>query len=81
MLDLFFFYVFFESVLIPMFVMIGFWGSRERKIRASYYFFLYTLFGSLFMLFGILYIYTITGTTAFEVLLYTRFTPEQQYKL
>lgn len=81
MLDLFFFYVVFESVLIPMFVIIGFWGSRERKIRAAYYFFLYTLFGSLFMLFGILYIYTITGTTDIEVLLASRFTANQQYKL
>ena len=38
-LDLLLFYIFFESVLIPMFLIIGFWGSRERKIRASYFFF------------------------------------------
>lgn len=38
-LDLLLFYVFFESVLIPMFVIIGVWGSRERKIRAAYQFF------------------------------------------
>ena len=44
-LDLLLFYVFFESVLIPMFIIIGIWGSRERKIRAAYQFFLYTLFG------------------------------------
>lgn len=81
MLDLFLFYVVFESVLIPMFIIIGFWGSRERKIRAAYYFFLYTLFGSLFMLFGILYIYTITGTTDIEILLSTKFTSCQQHKL
>lgn len=37
--NLFFFYVFFESVLIPMFIMIGVWGARERKINAAYYFF------------------------------------------
>ena len=42
-LDLLIFYVLFESVLIPMFLIIGAWGSRERKIRASY-FFLYTPF-------------------------------------
>ena len=42
-LDLLLFYVFFESVLIPMFIIIGVWGSRERKIRAAYHFFLYTL--------------------------------------
>ena len=38
-LDLLLFYVFFESVLIPMFLIIGIWGSRERKIKAAYYFF------------------------------------------
>ena len=43
LLDLFLFYVFFESVLIPMFFIIGIFGSRERKIRAAYQFFLYTL--------------------------------------
>ena len=51
------FYIFFESVLIPMFVIIGVWGSRERKIRAAYQFFLYTLFGSVLMLLAILFIY------------------------
>lgn len=44
-LDLFLFYVYFESILIPMFLLIGIWGSRERKIQAAYKFFLYTLFG------------------------------------
>ena len=37
-LDLLLFYIFFESVLIPMFLIIGIWGSRERKIRAAYFF-------------------------------------------
>jgi NADH-ubiquinone oxidoreductase chain 4 len=46
-LDLLIFYVFFESVLIPMFIIIGVWGSRQRKIKAAYQFFLYTLMGSL----------------------------------
>ena len=56
-MDLFLFYCFFEAVLIPMFLIIGIWGSRERKIHAAYQFFLYTLLGSLFMLLGIIYIY------------------------
>ena len=55
-LDLLLFYIFFESVLIPMFIIIGVWGSRERKIRAAYQFFLYTLFGSVLMLLAILLI-------------------------
>lgn len=57
MLDLLLFYVFFESVLIPMFIIIGVWGSRQRKIQAAYQFFLYTLLGSVFMLLAILFIF------------------------
>nr|YP_011008062.1 NADH dehydrogenase subunit 4 [Desmarestia aculeata]WBP69928.1 NADH dehydrogenase subunit 4 [Desmarestia aculeata] len=67
-LDLLFFYIFFETVLIPMFLVIGIWGSRQRKIRAAYMFFLYTLLGSLFMLIGIVYIYLFAGTTDYEAL-------------
>lgn len=77
-LDLFYFYVFFESLLIPMFIMIGVWGARERKIKAAYYFFLYTLFGSLFMLFGVLYLHLTTGSTNYFVILYTVLDQEQQ---
>ena len=55
-LDVLFFYIFFEAILIQMYIIIGFWGSRERKIRAVYLFFFYTLCGSIMMLIGILYI-------------------------
>jgi proton-translocating NADH-quinone oxidoreductase chain M len=72
--DLFLFYIFFESLLIPTFLVIGIWGSRERKIRASYLFFLYTLFGSIFMLLGVIYLYLYVGTTDFETLLFNSFT-------
>jgi NADH-quinone oxidoreductase subunit M len=68
-LDLLLFYIFFESVLIPMFLIVGVWGSRDRKILAAYYFFLYTLLGSVLMLLSILYIYYHVGTTDYEVLL------------
>lgn len=68
-LDLFLFYIFFESVLIPMFVIVGIWGSRSRKIRAAYQFFLYTLLGSIFMFFALLYIKSVLGTTNYIVLL------------
>lgn len=77
-LDVFLFYVFFEAILIPMFVLIGIWGSRERKIRAVYLLFFYTLFGSLLMLIGLLYIYSITGTLNLEYLLTWPFTFEEQ---
>ena len=68
-LDVLMFYILFESILIPMFLVIGIWGSRERKMLASYYFFLYTLLGSVVMLLSILYMYIQTGTTDYEILL------------
>ena len=77
-LDLLLFYIFFESVLIPMFIIVGVWGSRERKIRAAYFFFLYTLLGSVLMLLSILYIYYQVGTTDYEVLLTFSFSPLEQ---
>nr|QWK44888.1 NADH dehydrogenase subunit 4 [Saccharina subsessilis] len=77
-LDLLFFYIFFEAVLIPMFLVIGIYGSRERKIRAAYMFFLYTLLGSLFMLIGIVYIYLFAGSTNYEVLSVINFSSYDQ---
>jgi proton-translocating NADH-quinone oxidoreductase chain M len=77
-LDLLIFYILFESVLIPMFLIIGIWGSRERKIRASYFFFLYTLLGSVLMLLGIFYIYFVAGTTDYETLLTISLTSLEQ---
>jgi NADH-ubiquinone oxidoreductase chain 4 len=67
-LDLLLFYICFESILIPMFLIIGIWGNRERKITASYLFFLYTLLGSLFMLLSILVIYFTLGSLDFEMI-------------
>ena len=80
-LDLLLFYVFFEAILIPMFLLIGIWGSRERKLRAAYLLFFYTLFGSVLMLLGILYIYHITGNLNLEYLLTQEFTFNEQYWL
>lgn len=77
-LDLLLFYIFFEGVLIPMFIIIGVWGARERKIHAAYQFFLYTLLGSVLMLLAILIIYFNTGTTHLEVLLVTDFSEHRQ---
>ena len=67
-LDLITFYIFFESILIPMFLIIGVWGARTRKIKAAYQFFLYTLIGSLLMLIGIFIIYSDAGTTDYQLL-------------
>lgn len=77
-LDLFLFYIFFEAILIPMYLLIGVWGSRERKIRAAYLFFFYTFCGSIMMLVGILYIYSISGTLNLEYLLFFKFTETEQ---
>ena len=77
-LDLLLFYIFFESVLIPMFLIVGIWGSRERKILAAYYFFLYTLLGSVVMLLSILYIYYQVGTTDYETLITFSFSQLEQ---
>ena len=59
-LDMVLFYVFWELMLIPMFLIIGVWGS-ENRIYAAVKFFLYTMVGSLLMLVAILYMYWLTG--------------------
>lgn len=68
-LDAFYFFVCFESVLIPMFFLIGIWGSRQRKMHAVLQFFLYTMLGSVLMLCGIFFLYFETGSTHFLLLL------------
>ena len=81
-LDLVLFYVFFETILIPMFLVIGVWGSRTRKIRAAYQLFLYTLLGSILMLLALLTIYFEVGSTSYEIVLANirgvGFTPERE---
>jgi NADH-ubiquinone oxidoreductase chain 4 len=71
-LDILLFYIFFESILPPLFLLIGLFGS-SNKVRASFYLFLYTLFGSLFLLLAILTISSIMGTTDFDALFKTNF--------
>ena len=61
--DLFLFYVFWETMLIPMFLIIGIWGG-ERRIYATVKFFLYTAFGSILMLAAVIYlVYSLRATT------------------
>jgi NADH-quinone oxidoreductase subunit M len=66
--DLFLFYIFWETMLIPMFLMIGIWGG-ERRIYATIKFFLYTAFGSILMLAAVIYLVwslqTSTGVVSF----------------
>jgi NADH:ubiquinone oxidoreductase subunit 2 (subunit N) len=67
-LDLFLFYVFFESVLPILFTVIILYGSGEEKVRSALLLFLYTLLGSLFMLLAILQIFNYVGSTDFQLL-------------
>jgi len=66
--DMFLFFVFWEAMLVPMYLLIGIWGG-PRKLYAAIKFFLYTLFGSVLMLLGILFLYfhhhTLTGVYTF----------------
>ncbi len=78
-LDLFFFYIIFELILVPMVLIIFVWGSRSRKIKAGFYFFLYTLLGSLFMLIGLIFLYSEIGST--NIILLTYFLPSYEKQL
>ncbi|WPM32656.1 NuoM family protein [Hydrogenobacter sp. T-2] len=68
-LDLFLFYLFWEGMLIPMYFIIGLWG-HDRKVYAANKFFVYTFFGSVFLLLGlasiVVYGYIMTGTISFD---------------
>ena len=70
-LDLFLFYIFWEVMLIPMYLLIGVWGAPARRIYAAVKFFIFTMFGSLLMLVAILvicfYHHSITGTYTFDL--------------
>lgn len=64
-LDFIFFFFFFEAVVIPMYLLVGLWGSRVRKIYAAYQLFIYTLFGSFFMMVCFFDIYFQQGSASF----------------
>jgi NADH-quinone oxidoreductase subunit M len=76
-LDFVVFYMFFEGVLIPMYLIIGVWGGT-RRVYAAIKFFLYTLAGSVLMLLALLAMWGQTGTTDITVLLHTQFPPAMQ---
>ena len=77
-LDILLFYVFFESVLIPLFLIVGIWGGSATRVRAAFLLFLYTLFGSLFMLLAFLVIYYNVGSTDFQVVSLSEINLESQ---
>ena len=80
-LDIVGFYILFEGILIPMFLIIGIWGTREEKIQASYYFFFYTFVGSVFMLLAIFLLYSHAGTTDYQTLCSLKIESKLQYFL
>ncbi|MCB1885158.1 MAG: NADH-quinone oxidoreductase subunit M [Geminicoccaceae bacterium] len=79
-LDIVLFYVFFEGILIPMYLIIGVWGG-PRRIYASFKFFLYTLLGSVLFLIAVLVMYLHAGTTDIPTLMATDFPIDMQWWL
>lgn len=79
-LDLVLFYLFFEGGLIPMFLIIGIWGG-ERRVYASFKFFLYTLLGSVLMLLAVMALYATTGTTDIPALMKAELSADLQWWL
>jgi NADH-quinone oxidoreductase subunit M len=79
-LDFIVFYIFFEAVLIPMFLIIGVWGGA-RRVYAAFKFFLYTLAGSVLMLLAILAVWFHAGTTDIPTLMETAFPRGMQFWL
>ena len=76
-LDLIVFYIFFEGVLIPMFLIVGIWGG-PRRVYAAFKFFLYTLLGSVLMLLAMLAMYIDAGTTDILMLMQHSFPEAMQ---
>ncbi len=79
-LDMVLFYVFFEGVLIPMFLIIGVWGGG-RRVYSAFKFFLYTLTGSVLLLVAMLAMYFQVGTTDIPSLMQADFSRDMQYWL
>src|SRR3546814_15903430 len=79
-LDLVVFYIFFEGVLIPMFLIIGIWGGG-RRVYAAFKFFLYTLAGSVLMLLAILAMYYDAGTPDIPTLLAHHFPRSEERRV
>jgi NADH-quinone oxidoreductase subunit M len=79
--NLFFFFIFFEGVLIPMFLLIGIWGPRKiQRVDAAYRFFMYTFLGSVPMLLAIFYIYSRVGSVNWFFFSYYSFFHEDPYE-
>jgi NADH-quinone oxidoreductase subunit M len=80
-MNLFFFYILFEAILIPFFIFIGLNGYRSRRIHAAYLLFFYTILGSFFMLITIFSIYIHTGSMDLDCLINTEWSPIREKML
>jgi len=78
-IDFFYFFLFFELIVIPMFFLIGIWGSRARKISASYQLFLYTIFGSIFVFLVIFDVFLSKGNLSFDFFFNSFFTEKREF--
>lgn len=76
--DFFILFFFFELIVVPLFLLVGIWGSRDRKIYASYLLFIYTLIGSIFALFAFIFLYSNKGISNFIFLLNSIFLEDYQ---
>ncbi len=74
-----YFFFFFEMILIPVYFFMLIWGSRKRRIYAAYQLFFYTLFGSIFFFFGILFIYSFIGSSFFNFVLFSTYFEIRQF--
>jgi len=81
LLNFFFFYIAFEALLIPLFFIIGVWGSRSRKTFAAYLFFLFTFFGSILMLFSMLILFTSFYNLNFSTLVFSNHSLSLNFKV
>ena len=79
--DFFILFFFFELIVIPLFLLVGIWGSRDRKIYASYLLFIFTLLGSIFALFSFIFIFSNKGISNFLFLLNSVFLENYQILL
>src|SRR5258706_5868357 len=79
-MDALLFYVFFEAMLIPMFIIIGVWGG-PRRVYATIKFFLFTFMGSIFMLIGLIYLYLKAGSFELATLAGVKLSAREQFWL
>lgn len=77
-IDFFILFFFFELIVVPLFLLVGIWGSRDRKIYASYLLFIYTLLGSIFALSAFIFLYSNKGMSNFLFLLNSIFLENYQ---